>query len=149
MAADSVLASLVKIEVNSGAGYVEVKGLDKITPKHTTSDADMSTKDSTDGAGNQIERLLPARRAKSWDLEGKYYVDLSDGTRDAGQAAMEALGALTGTSAIGKFKFTPAGATSGTEFMGTVTLGDLGGGEKDDPADWNATIRYYSEVSES
>lgn len=141
---DAVLASLVKIEIYSG-GMVEIKGLDTITPQHSTTDADMSTRTSVDADGNQVERQLPARRARSWQLEGKYLVDTDSGERDPGQAAVEEFGVKTGTAAITQFRFTPAGGTPET-FLGTVVLGDLGGGDKDSPADFKATIRYYGEV---
>lgn len=139
MAVDAVLASLVKIYI----GATEIKGLDTITPENKTTDADMSTRDSVDGDGNQIERVLPARRGKSWKLEGKYYVDPADGVRDPGQAAVEALGIVTGEDAVSTFTFWPAGAQSGSAFKGTATLGEIGGGDKDEPAKWSVTINYY------
>jgi hypothetical protein len=141
MAVDAVLASLVKVYI----GIIEIKGLDTITPENKTTDADMSTKDSVDGDGNQIERVLPARRGKSWKLEGKYYVDPADGVRDPGQAAVEALGIVTGEDAVDTFSFLPAGALIGglQTFKGTVTLNEIGGGDKDEPAKWSVTINYY------
>jgi len=143
MAVDAILASLVTVHI----GATEIKGLDTITPQNNTTDADVSTRDAVDADGNQIQRVLPARRGKSWQLEGKYYVDPSDGSRDPGQAAVEALGMATGEDAVDTFTFTPAGAAAGTSFLGTVTLGDIGGGDKDEAAGWAATINYYGPAS--
>jgi hypothetical protein len=166
MAADAVLASLIKIEIYDTDelvdDYVEIQGLDTVTPQHSTTDADVSVKEITWGAPNyyQLARTLPARRARAWQLEGKYLVDSVTHARDAGQELMEEAGALTNTDAIYQFRFSPAGGIASDpdgeppvvgdeiEFLGTVTLGDVGGGDKDEAAGWSATIRYYSELPE-
>lgn len=157
----TVLAGLVGIEIWDSVGeeYIPVLGLDTITPEHKTTEVDMSTKEALGPGNYQLERNLPARRAKSWKLEGKYLVDTTTGARDDGQELMEDAGKLNGTLAVAQFRFSPAGGVVSdplaepapivgdeVEFMGTVVMNEVSGGDKDDPAKWSATIRYYSEV---
>jgi hypothetical protein len=159
----TVLAGLVGIEIwdSVGEAYEPVLGLDTITPEHKTTDADMSTKEALGPGGYQLERTMPARRAKSWKLEGKYLVDTTTGAQDDGQELMEAAGKLNGTLAVQQFRFSPAGGVVSdpdaeptpivgdeVEFLGTVVMNEVGGGDKDEPAKWSATIRYYSELPE-
>jgi len=55
---------------------------------------------------------LVAERTKSFKCTGRFLIDTTTGTRDAGQAALDTLANAIGLSSIGVFKLELAGVTS-------------------------------------
>lgn len=148
MGETAVLASLFKIEmISTGTTYVEIGGLDTITPEWNETEADLSTKSSKDADGNDVEEHLIARRGSSYSLEGKYLADLgaTPVTRDAGQAAFEAAAKLTGRASQVAFKITyPDGSVDA--FTGTCSMKSMGG-DKDEASKWSGTIKVTGGVT--
>jgi len=127
MSATAILAAGWTISVNTGDGYVEVKGMRKFTlnPGETT-EKDITTFRSA-GQGEHIV----SKRTKSVAFEAVYLEDESTGGRDPGQAAVEAISGLIGQDAYGQIKMVSPGDNE-KEFYGTFALKDIGGGVEDE-----------------
>lgn len=114
-------------------GGTEVKGLSTIGLSNSSSSAETTDFDSAGWAESFV-----AERSMSMTLEGMFLEDVSDKSRDPGQAAVEVLGKAVGSASVGAFVYTTPGGTTCT-FSATVELGDVGGGNND-PMSWSATL---------
>lgn len=131
-----------EIKVGSGVDAKSVKGLNNLG--FSSSDTKSDTTVAEDLRADGHERHLVMKRSKTITLAGKYLVDPDDGTRDEGQAAVEALGEEIGLDSIGDFEITnPAGKKA--TFKASVTMGD-GGGAIDETSDWNAELTLYGKM---
>jgi hypothetical protein len=136
MGITKVLAREWVVSINTGT-YVapvwkEIKGLNTLTFSSGKNDAD-----TTDFNSEGYEEHIVASRNAELSIEGLYMEDPSDGTRDPGQEAVEALAELMGNDSLGDFKLiSPGGA--GKRFYASAEIGDVGGGN-DDATSWSAT----------
>ena len=136
MAATKFLARDLTIEVQTnpvGPVFTPIGGLNSLTHSPSTERADTTDFDS----GGRPEHIV-AQRGESWTLSGYAMEDVADGTRDAGQAAVETLGNATGTAAVGVFRLTSPGGNT-REFNASVEVGLAGGGHNEAAA-WTATL---------
>lgn len=96
-------------------------------------DADTTTFDD-----NGRDTHMKISRGDEFGLKGLYSEDPANGTRDAGQTACEAWGALVGSASKKQFRITSPGGINKT-FMCTATV-TIGGGGKDDATDWELAL---------
>lgn len=81
---------------------------------------------------------MPITRGDKFTLQGLFSEDTGDGSRDAGQAAVEAAGAAVGLAGIKQFKITSPGGTVKT-FDASYNV-TIGGGGDDAPTTWQVEI---------
>lgn len=124
-------------EINTGTVAVPVwtpvGGINSWSHSPTKNDTDTTTFDD-DGRLSH----MPISRSDAFGLEGLYSEDPADGTRDAGQEAIEAAAAAVGTAGLKQFRITSPGGTTKT-FMASYNV-TQGGGGNDDGTAWSAEI---------
>jgi len=114
--------------------WTPIGGLATLTHAPSATEADTTTFDS-DGHGEH----MTAQRTEQWTLAGFTLEDVTSGTRNAGQAAVEALAQEVGLDSLGWFKITsPGGNTIEFQASATVTLAD---GGHNDAAKWQAVLK--------
>lgn len=137
MAVTKVLARGWTFFINTGTYAVpvwtQIHGINSFSPSPEKNDADTT---DFDDAGSLSH--LPVSRGRAFTLEGFYKVDVSNGDRDEGQAAVEALSDSMGVAGIGNFKFVAPDASIDL-FSGSVNVTPPGGGS-DDAAAWSVEI---------
>ncbi len=137
MAVQKVLARDWGKEINTGTLAVPIwtpiGGLKSLGFDHSDAKTDLTDHDS---AG--MDEHLVAGRGATVSLEGFFLEDPDTGTRDTGQAAVEALAAAVGQDSLGQFRLTTPGGTTRI-FMASATLGGQGGGNND-ATSWSATL---------
>ena len=142
MAVTKFLARDLLIEISvggSGGGYTAIKGLNTLTHSPSSSDAETTDFDS---AGHSEH--MKAERGDSWTLAGFSLEDVLTGSRDPGQAAIEALALLMGPASLGTFRITsPGGNTIDFSASAEVTLA---GGGNNDAAAWQTVLRVSGPV---
>ncbi len=137
MAKTKVLARGWTFFINTGTYAVpvwtQIHGINSFSPSPEKNDADTTDFDS---AGN-LEHL-PASRGMSYTFEGFFLVDVADGTRDAGQARVEEVGALVGPAGLGHLRLTspPSSGAEVWDFDASFNVTPPGGGN-DDAASWS------------
>src|SRR5689334_4791838 len=103
MAVTKFLARDLSIDINTGTPgvpvWTPVKGLNTLTHSPSSTDAETTDFDS-DGRAEHMK----AERGDSWTLAGFSLEDVADGSRDPGQAAVEALGRAVGLASLGQFR---------------------------------------------
>ena len=99
--------------------WVEVKGRTLMRLGFSAKEIDTTTQD--DGGH---ETHVISRRGKSVAWEGQYMIDPTAGTRDPGQAAVEALGNQIGDASIGHFQIKGPNNAVIKTFLASVQLGD-------------------------
>lgn len=142
MAIGKVLAQLWKLYIKDNSAtpvYIEVKGLDTITPN--ISGDRIETPDFQSGAWKSY---LKVQQGMEITIDGYYLVDESTGDRDPGQAAMDAIGRLTGQEAFADFRLTCAGGST-IEFQGLFAPGSFGGGSVNESARWGGVVTINGE----
>lgn len=144
---DKVLSRDFDIAINTGTEAVPVwtpiLGLDEdgitISPSNRTTDF----MDANDGG---FAKPVPIGRGYTVTLKGARMEAASDGTRDPGQAAIEALQDSVGLSALVQFKISsPAAATPETlTFKAFVEATPFGGSDK---ATWGAVLSVHGSIA--
>lgn len=140
MAVTKFLARDLVIQVRDGADtqWLTIGGLNSLTHAPATARADTSSFDS-----NGREEHLVAQRGETWTLAGFSMEDVAAGTRDPGQARVEAIGKLIGLGGLGVFMVTsPGGNTVTFDASAEVTLA---GGGHNDAAAWQAVVTVTGE----
>lgn len=137
MAVTKVLARDWVASINTGTYvspvWTEIKGLNTLTFSNGKNDAE-----TTDFNSEGFEEHIVASRNAELGIEGLFLEDPSDGSRDPGQEAVEALAELMGNDSLGDFKLVSPGGT-GKRFYASAQIGDVGGGN-DDATSWSATL---------
>lgn len=135
MSAVPVLVRGCKFEVDAGAGYVEVKGLESMSLERSSKAAEWTLKEDL-GQENGII----ATRGKSIKCKGKYLVDPSSGARDPGQAAVETVAGLIDWASRVPTRLTlpPEDGGEEVEFLATYVMDEVGG-DFNEAADWGFT----------
>jgi hypothetical protein len=143
MAVTKFLARDLTIEIapsGSGGEYIPIKGLNTLTHSPTSTDAE-----TTDFDSNGRSEHMKAERGDSWTLAGFALEDVLTGTRDPGQAAVEALAQEVGLDSLGAFRITSPGGNA-IDFQASAEV-TLAGGGNNDPAAWQAVIRVSGPVT--
>lgn len=118
--------------------WTTINGLNTLSHSPATTRADTTSFDS-----NGRDEHLPASRGESWSLSGFSLEDVATGTRDPGQAAVEALGKLVGPAGLGYFRITSPGGNTIT-FLASAEVTIHGGGHNDAAA-WGAEVTVSGE----
>lgn len=145
MAATKYLARDLTIEISTGAGvdtiagtdddvWTVIGGLNSLTHSPSTSRADTTSFDS-----NGRDEHLVASRGESWTLAGFSLEDVADGTRDAGQSAVETLAKAVSVAGLGHFRITSPGGNK-ILFQASAEV-TLAGGGHNDAAAWQAVLQ--------
>ncbi len=124
----------------AGVTYTTISGIQNWGFKPTYKTADAGT--IADGGWG---KELTMGAVITFNLEGLYLEDSTDGTRDAGQAIVDTASGLFGVAGLYYFKITHTGTGYVTDvltFRGAVQLTDQGGKEND-LAPWGAQITSY------
>lgn len=143
MAITKFLARDLTIEINTGTVgspvWTGIGGLNSLTHSPSSSDAE-----TTDFDSNGRAEHMKAERGDSWALAGFHLEDVSLGTRDPGQAAVEALAQAVGLTSLSQFKITSPGANTIT-FSASAEV-TLAGGGNNDAAAWAAALTVSGAV---
>jgi hypothetical protein len=144
-----VLSRDFKIYINTGTVAVpvwtQVKGLAKdggISLSPSVGDADFG--DADDGGW---KKTLPIERGWDVALKGDRLEDPVAGTRDTGQAAVEAVMGEIGVGALAGFKLASPATTSEERFFyAWAEVTPLGGSDK---SSWEATLHVWGDFGEA
>ena len=139
-----VLSRDFKISVNTGSeavpAWTQIMGLgdDGIAISPSSSDVDFS--DASDGGW---EKPVIIRRGYSVALKGDR-MEATDGTRDPGQAAVEAVQDEMGLPGLLQFKIaSPATTPETLTFKASVEATPFGGSDK---SSWEASLKVYGQI---
>ncbi len=144
---DKVLSRDFTISVNTGTDqapqWTPIKGLDEdgIAIAETTREVDFM--DADDGG---MAKPVPFGRGYTVTLKGSRIEDADDGTRDTGQAAVEAVMDEMGADALLEYKI-ESPAASGAEalkFKAWASVTPFGGADK---ATWGAVLKVYGAIA--
>lgn len=143
MAVRKVLARefTVEVETDTPGSYVAIGGLRTIGFDRGKTDADTTDFDSEGHASHFV-----AERNRSVTLEGHHLEDSEYGTRDAGQARVEAFMDLVGPASVATFRITSPGGNV-QQFDATVAVSGAPAGGHNDPTTWSATLNVTGAVT--
>jgi hypothetical protein len=113
--------------------WTKVGGVNTFTISSDKEDAD--TTDFDDGG---YASHIVASRSNEITFEGFFIEDIADGSRDAGQDAVETFAEYIGPESIVPLRLTSPGGKV-REWNGSFVTGDVGGGTND-PTSWGATF---------
>ena len=140
---DKVLSRDFKIGVNTGTvlvpEYTNIGGLDEDGISFSTSSREVDYMDADDGG---LAKPVVIGHGYTCALKGARMESSVDGTRDPGQAAVEAMQDLTGLAGMLMYEITsPAAATPEViTFSATAEVNAMGGGDK---SAWTATLQCF------
>jgi hypothetical protein len=121
--------------LDATAEWTAIEHVKNITPGRGRTTAPTT---SYDDAGNASHVVTE----RAFTFTGNYNLrgDTTDGTRPAGQEALELLGESIGDEAIGSFYYQPFAEADVWAFEGSVELGSFGGGDVNALAEVSFTI---------
>lgn len=131
-----------EVDPAGGTSYVEITGLTTWSHKPSSGKAD-----TTDFGSAGRNEHLKMSTGDMFTLEGQRKADVSDGSRDAGQAACETLWRAVGLSSLGAFRFTDPDGEVKT-FRGSCVV-THGGGGNDDVTGWSVEIEVSGDITVS
>lgn len=122
-----------EVDPAGGTTYVEIGGVTTWSVSKNDETTDTTDFDS-DGRASSLKMQI----GESFTLEGFLKSDVSNGNRDAGQAACEDLDDALGLDSLGAFRFTaPDGEVKTFDGHCSVTKG---GGGNNDMSKWSVEI---------
>lgn len=144
MAVDEVLMQDVTAEINTGTIGVPVwTAIARITDiSHAPTKTTVDTK-NYDSAGRHEHKVV--RRGDSFTITAQRAEDPDDGSRDAGQEAVETAGQAIGDNAEKQYRLTSPGGNTLT-FLATAQVTELGGGT-DAISTWQAVLEVTGSVT--
>ena len=140
---DKVLSRDFKIGVNTGTiampVYTNIGGLDEDGISFSTSSRETDFMDADDGG---VAKPVIIGHGYTCALKGARMESVLDGTRDPGQAAVEAMQDITGLAGMLMYQITsPAAATPEVlTFSATSNVNAIGGGDK---SAWTADLHIF------
>lgn len=144
MAVTEILMQDVDAEINTGTigvpVWTRIAAVTGIT--HSPSKATADTK-NFDVPGRQRHRVV--RRGDSFTITAQRQEDEGDGSRDAGQEAVETMGQAVGTAAEKQFRLTSPGGNT-LIFLATAEVTELGG-DTDAVATWQAVLEVTGSIT--
>jgi hypothetical protein len=136
MAITKVFARGFNWEVNTGTVaapvWVQIKGLSQFGVSNSKENAETTDNQSAGWAEHMV-----SERTSQFTLEGFYLEDKANGTRDPGQAGVEAAAEKVGEDSLNQFRMTTPGGKIRT-FLASVEVGF--NGDKNAPTAWTATL---------
>ena len=146
MAETEILARDYTFELNTGTEasptWVEVEGLNTWAHAPASGEADTTTFDD-DGDMTHLK----ASRGHTFTLSGLLQEDEGDGSRAAGQEAVESWALLKGTASLKQFRITSPGGNVRT-FNASAEV-TKGGGGNDDPDAWSVAVHVSGPITDS
>lgn len=137
----SVLAAEYPVFINTGSEstpvWTEIKGVQTVTPSPSSKAVDTGTFSTV---GWDRERIVSRGLSVSLDGIAEYDGD----AKDAGQAAVEVLGAGVGAAAEGDFLIHLGPSGDGMRFTATAEVTSFGGA-KDAVAAWKANLKVTAQ----
>ncbi len=134
MAITKFLARDLTVAIKVGVSYVPINGINTLTHAPSETEAD-----TTDFASAGRAEHMTAERSEQWTLAGFTLEDVSIGTKDPGQEAVEALAQEIGTTSLGTFRITSPGGNT-IEFQASASVTHYDGGNND-AAKWQAVLK--------
>lgn len=144
---DKVLSRDFTISVNTGTSgsptWTPIGGLDEDGISISTDVRDVDFMDADDDG---FAKPVPIGHSYTVSLKGSRIENADDGTRDAGQAALEAVQDEVGLDALLEFQIESPAASGGEvlTFGAWPNVTAFGGGEK---ATWEAELRVYGQIT--
>lgn len=146
MAETEVLMQDVDADINTGTIAVPVwtaiHGITGITHAPSTNRADTKNFDS---AGREEHKVT--RRGDTFTIAAQRLEDEGDGSRDAGQEAIETAAKAVGTAAEKQYRLTSPGGNTKT-FIATAQV-TVFGGNTDDVATWSAELVVTGDITDA
>jgi len=142
---DKVLSRDFKIAVNTGTTevpvYTPIGGLDEDGISQNTSSRKTDYMDAND---NGIAKPVVIGHGYTFGLKGARLESAVDGTRDPGQAAVEATQDLSGLAAMLMYQITSPAATTPEViiFSATAEVNAMAGGDK---TGWTASLECFGQ----
>lgn len=144
MPVTEILMQNVAAHINTGTVAVpvwtKIAAVTAIT--HTPSKATADTK-NFDVPGRQRHRVV--RRGDSFTISAQRQEDEANGTRDAGQQAVETAGQAVGSAAEKQYRLTSPGGKTLT-FMATAEVTEMGG-DTDAVASWQVVLEVTGSIT--
>lgn len=144
MAVGEVLMQDTDVEINTGTigvpVWTRVAAVTGVT--HSPRKATADTK-NFDVPGRERHRVV--RRGDSFTVSAQRQEDEGDGSRDAGQEAVETAGQEVGTAAEKQYRLTSPGGNT-LVFIATAEVTELGG-TTDDVANWQAVLEVTGAIT--
>lgn len=144
-AATKILSRGFKFEINTGTDlspvWVAIGGINTFSFDPSKADVD-----TTDFDSNGRNEHLVASRTAAMTLGGFRKEDLTDGTRDLGQAAVEEAAEEIGPDSLTGFRFYNETSLKGKQFKASYNVTGPGGGN-DDAANWNVDVTVSGAVT--
>jgi len=143
---DKVLSRDFKIAVNTGTivapTWTPIGGLDEDGIAISTSSREVDFMDADDAG---LAKPVVIGHGYGVNLKGARMEAASDGTRDPGQQAVEAMQDVVGLAAMLQYQITsPAAATPEVlTFQATSNVNSMGGGEK---AAWTCELKVFGAI---
>ena len=140
---DKVLSRDFKIAVNTGTEatpvWTPIGGLDEDGISQNTSSRKTDFMDADD---NGVAKPVVIGHGYTFGLKGARMESVEDGTRDPGQAAVEATQDLSGLDAMLQYQITsPAAVTPEViVFQATAEVNSMAGGDK---SGWTASLECF------
>lgn len=139
-----VLSDDFVISINTGTysspTWTPILGL----KSHKWSESETKEVDASNRSTRGRGQTRVVRRGNSLTFGGNFFEDEADGTRDPGQAAVEALAQQIIPDDLGWFAYeTPGGTVK--YFQATAKMSDEGG-DLDTLCEWGAVCNVYGEV---
>jgi len=140
---DKVLSRDFKIAVNTGTTevpvYTDIGGLDEDGISFSTSSREVDYMDADDGG---LAKPVVIGHGYTCAIKGARMESAVDGTRDPGQAAVEAVQDMTGLAGMLMYQITSPAATTPEvlTFSATSNVNAFAGGEK---TAWTADLHIF------
>lgn len=145
MAPVKIIARDYKFEINTGTDaapvWTNIGGINSFSFEPSKNDVDMTDFDSQGFGETQV-----SSRSYSMTLDGIRKEDVTDGTRDPGQDAVETLGEGIGSASLGSIRFYHKLSMKGKQFTASANVTGPGGGN-DDPAGWSVEFTVSGPVT--
>lgn len=129
-----------ELDPAGGSSFVEIGGINTWSHKNSNTDTE-----STDFDSDGRDEHYQMGTGDSFTLEGFRKADVSNGARDAGQAACETLARAVGIESRGAFRFTSPDGEVKT-FEGTAKV-DVGGGGNNDLTKWSVEVKVAGDIT--
>lgn len=144
MADTEVLMQDTDAEINTGTvgspTWTQIGGITGITHSPSTTRADTKNFDTP---GRNRHKVV--RRGDAFTISAQRIEDEADGSRDAGQEAIEVAGAAVGTAAEKQYRLTSPGGET-LIFLATVEVTRFGG-DTDAVATWSAALEVTGDIA--
>ena len=141
MAHDVISGSEFPIQIKTGETWTAIAGIKSHTLNPSAKDVDVTTFETAGWTRSAV-----VSRGLEVKLSGFAWYDPSDGTKDAGQTAVEALGTALGVDAEGDFRITLPGSKA-LEFHAAVADVQQFSGDTEDVSKWEATLKVQAAPS--